>query len=526
MLRKIITISLLAGLTASCTKNFQTLNVNPTAPATVPLDYLFAQSQLLYAGSAGDPGYFEWRANLYYSMPIVQQMASLGTTYNGDKYVWSNEASGAYFGTSTGSGNYPNSVKNLVNLIYQARLDSVKNVNILSMARITKVMLMSIMTDLYGDIPYFQAGLGYISGTLTPAYDPQKSIYPDLLNELSQAGAALTTSAYIPSASDFAFSGNITSWKHFANSLMLRLAMRLQKVDPTSAAAWATRAISGGVMTSNKETYLLNYPGGGTASINPHSYNLGPSDKVARNVVAGAVLQWSNTFINTMKARQDPRIGMVSNIGVTQTTDNQILMGDSVGSHQLGLPNGLDNAPAGTNISQYSVMNPLIFKSTAPDIILSYAEVEFLKAEAEARGYVTGTPATEYALGQEAALQQMSSFNAAFAFTPAQVTAYQTANPYPTTGLEDGVKAIQTELWLHWGDTFNGYEAWASYRRTGYPVLTPVNYPGNATNGTIPRRLQYPSEQKTLDAAGYQAANGRMGDDVMTTRVWWDGGKD
>ena len=67
-------------------------------------------------------------------------------------------------------------------------------------------------------------------------------------------------------------------------------------------------------------------------------------------------------------------------------------------------------------------------------------------------------------------------------------------------------------------------EGWADWRRTGYPILTPVNYTGNSTGGTIPRRLIYPLEQVTLDAAAYKAAVSHMGGDLFTTKVWWDGG--
>src|ERR1700749_3916663 len=119
MIRKITITFVLSLSLVSCAKNFGTLNVNPTAPATVPLDYLFAQVQLQFAGSAGDPGYTQWRGNFIYSMTMMQQLASWGQFYSGDKYLYSatNDASGAYFGTSNGEGNYPNSIKNLVNLV-------------------------------------------------------------------------------------------------------------------------------------------------------------------------------------------------------------------------------------------------------------------------------------------------------------------------------------------------------------------------------------------------------------------------
>ncbi|MEO6963357.1 MAG: SusD/RagB family nutrient-binding outer membrane lipoprotein [Puia sp.] len=521
MIRKICILSVLILSMASCTKDFNKINVDPTQPASVPLDYIFGQSQLLFAGSAGDPGYTTWRGNFIYAMPMVQQFASLGSFYSGDKYLFSatNDASGAYFGTSNGAGNYPNSIKNLVNLIYLARQDSVTNVNILSMARIIKVLQMSIMTDLYGDIPYFQAGLGYLSAVYSPAYDKQQDIYMDMLNELDQAGSALSASAYIPSAADFAYQGDIAKWKHFANSLMLRLAMRLQKVDPATAQAWASKALTAGVMTSNDESYIIIYPGGASATTNPNSYNLGPSNKLTRGEVLHGNIQWSKTLIDAMKARQDPRLSQIAAVGET-SAGTGTTPGDNSPGVQKGLPNGLDASP--DPIATYSVMNINIYTDNAPDIILSYAEVEFLKAEAIERGWFAGSAATEYQNGQAAALQQMASFLPAYAPTPGAITAYQAANPYPAGTLDNKVEAIQTELWVLFACTFNGYEAWADWRRTGFPVLTPVNYVGNASGGQIPRRLIYPTEQITLSADAYKAVVAAQGADVFTTRMWWD----
>ena len=526
MIRKFLILSSLAisMCMLSCTKNFDKINVNPTSPAAVPLDYLFGQATLQYAGSAGDPGYTQWRANLIYAMPMIQQMSSLGQFYSGDKYLYqaTNQASGAYFGTSDGEGNYPNAVKNLVQLIALARKDSVTNVNVLSMARIVKVMLMSTMTDLYGDIPYFEAGQGYLSDNYAPTYDPQSAIYPDLLNELAQAGAALNASAYIPAAADFAYAGNITYWQHLANSLMLRLAMRLTNVDPANAQKWAAQAISGGVFASNAETYAIQYSGGATYNVNPVSFDLGaPSRYIIKSTDN---LQWSNTFINALKGRNDPRLGEISTVYYPAPWVGGVGLGDTTSAHQLGLPNGLDQVPGALPIAAYSVPNILTYASNAPLMVITYAEVEFLKAEAIERGWATGSAATEYANGQAAALQQMSAYNPAFAASPGSIAAYQAANPYPTTNLSDKMNQIYTEMWILTACTYNGMEGWADWRRTGYPILTPVNYTGNSTGGTIPRRLIYPLEQVTLDAAAYKAAVSHMGGDLFTTKVWWDGG--
>lgn len=524
MIRKLFLISCLGLVLGSCTKDFAKINVNPTSPSIVPLDYIFGQVQLQYAGSAGDPGYTQWRGNLIYCMPMVQQMASLGTFYSGDKYLYSatNGASGAYFGTSNGEGNYPNAVKNMVNLIALSRVDSVTNVNILSMTRILKVLQMSTMTDLYGDVPYFQAGLGYLGGIYAPPYDKQSAIYPDMLNELDQAAAALNASSHIPSAADFAYNGDITKWKKFAYSLMLRLGMRLQKVDPATAQTYVGKALAGGVMTSNADSYMINYQGGPSQSTNPVADDLGPSDKLVRGEVLHGNIQWSNTFINAMKSRNDPRLGQISSVGQVGVGTGTSL-GDTLAAHQVGLPNGLDIAPTGTNINQYSVMNIFTYQSSSPLIILTYAEVEFLTAEAIERGWATGSATTAYQNGQEAALQQMVSYNPSFMQTPASVNAYQTTNPYPAGGtMDQKMNQIGTEKWLLFADTYNGYEAFADWRRTGFPVLTPINYTGNPTNGTIPRRLIYPTEQITLSAAEYQQALTNQGPDLLTTRVWWD----
>jgi hypothetical protein len=531
MIRKFLILTILAGsIMASCTKNFDTINVNPTAPSAVPLDYLFGEATLYFAGSAGDPGYTQWRANLIYSMPMIQQMASLGTFYSGDKYLFDlvNGASGAWYGYTDGSGNYANAVKTLVQIIANAKEDSVKNVNILNMARIVKVMVMASLTDIYGDVPYSEAGQGYLTTNFTPAFDPQSTIYLDMLNELSEAGAALDASAYIPSASDFSYSGDISKWKHLANSLMLRLAMRLTNVDAADAQKYAAQAISGGVFSDNTESYAINYVGGPNNNVNPIAYNLGASDVPKRSVILTTYnLQWSKTFIDALKTRNDPRLHEISTRYQPSDYSGTVMpLGDTVGADQIGLPNGLDVVPASgpTDVKEYSVPNILTYKSTSPLILVTYAEIEFLKAEAIERGWATGDAATEFAKGQEAAIQQMAAYDPSFVSSPTAISTYQANNQYPTTSMDAKMNAIFTEVWILTATTYNGIEGWSDWRRTGFPVLIPVNYVGNATSGTIPRRLVFPGEEATLDAKGYNQAISHMGADNFTTRVWWDGG--
>jgi hypothetical protein len=512
MIRKILFLTTLVISMQSCTKDFDKINIDPNNSPAVPLGYLLGQAQLYIGGSAGDPGYATWRANLIYALPVTQMFSSLSTFYAGDKYLYQADLSEAYFVTQ-----YPSSVKGLVDIISQSKADP-KNVNFLSIARILKVLQMSLITDLYGDVPYSEAGQGFLTTNFSPKYDAQKDIYADLLKELTEAGAALSTTAITPGKADFAYGGDVAKWKKFANSLMLRLAMRMQKVDAASAQTWAKKALDGGVMSSNAETFAIQYGNdGGTATINSNSYNLGEADGAGhRNEVSKGSIQWSKTLIDMMKKRVDPRISTIS----------ILKSGDATAANQKGLPSGLDagtlTALTGeTGPDSYSRPNPILYFAKDPYILLPYAEVEFMKAEAIERGWYTGSAATEYALGQAAAVSQLSVNVGAPAIAAGAITAYQMANPYPATTMADKMLQIHSEMFILNASTLNGFEGWANYRRTGLPVLTPTNYPGNGTNGTIMRRLIYPVSEQGLNA-NYKTAVTTQGPDLFTTRMWWD----
>ncbi len=512
MIRKILIIIALGCTIVSCTKDFNTINIDPNNSPSVPLNYLLSQAELYVGGSAGDPGYATWRANLIYALPVTQMFSSLSTFYAGDKYLYQADLSEAYFVTQ-----YPRSIKGLVDLINQAK-DDPANVNIYNIARILKVLQMSLITDLYGDVPYSEAGQGFLNTNFSPKYDAQKDIYADMLKELSEAGPGLSASAVTPGNADFVYGGDVTKWKKFANSLMLRLAMRMQKVDPANAQSWAKKALDGGVMTSNAETFSIKYANdGGTATINSNSYNLGEADPPGhRNEVSKGSIQWSKTLIDMMKSRLDPRISTIS----------ILKSGDATAVNQRGLPSGLDAGAllaltGETGPDAYSRPNPIIYFASDPYILLPYAEVEFMKAEAIERGWYGGSAGAEYALGQEAALTQLVVDQGAPVIPGAAILAYQSANPYPATTLAAKLLQIHTEMFILNASTLNGFEGWANYRRTGLPVLTPTNYPGNATNGTIMRRLIYPVSEQGQNV-NYEAAVTAQGPDKFTTRMWWD----
>ena len=505
MVRKLSIIASVAVLLASCTKDFQSINTNPNVPTAVPNDYLLATSQVQLAG-AHNPDSKSWRNNFGYSACLVQQMSSTDISFYGGSFYTSTQNSfSAYFEDA-----YPNSIKNEVNLISLTSADA-KYVNITSMARILKVMDMAIMTDMYGDVPYTGAGKGYLDANFTPAYDAQKDIYTDMLSELEKAGAALDPAAYIPTKADYIYSGDIAKWKRAANTLMLRLAMRLVKVDAGMAQTWAAKAISGGLITSSAENIAIKFDGVAQISSNPNSWILGPTG--SRNIAAinGAV--WGKTLIDMMKSRQDPRLPLIA----------ALKNGNNAVANQVGLPNGVNTNTLATltpsNLDLYSRPAAAMYANNNPWIYMTYAEARLLQAEAIERGFATGAAATVFADGQQAALNQVYG---AVKPSLADIATYAAANAYPVAGdLAAKMNAIHTELYLLNAVTLNGAEAWSDWRRSGYPVLTPVNFVGNETNGVIPRRLKYSPGEFGVNP-NINTAISSQGADLFTTRIWWD----
>ncbi len=222
----------------------------------------------------------------------------------------------------------------------------------------------------------------------------------------------------------------------------------------------------------------------------------------------------SKTFIDFMKDRNDPRLPILAarrGDGSTAFADLQ------------GFPNGLNAAmllanTGETNTDAYAEPNRAILAGfDAPMIFQTYGEVALMLAEANVRWGIGGDAETNYNAGVTAAMQMWELYSADAVIDPADIATYLTNNPYdPANALEQ----INTQ---YWAATFlNEYETFANWRRTGFPVLVPVNFPGNETGGTIPRRLTYTESEATNNADNYAAAIAAQGPDLLTTRVWWD----
>ena len=218
----------LCGTALTSCESFDSINLNPNDPTPETVDPTFLLTPTMIKGTL-DVDMYQRIHNLY-----VDNFAQY---FANDKYA-SNNCVPVESWTQDFWDMHWQWIDAL-NEIIKNYSDDPKLVNTVQIARIWKVWLFHRATDLWGDIPYFQAADG--SGLAAP-YDPQKDIYYDMFNELTEASLALDTQAADPGKGDLIFSGDISRWKSFANSLRLRLAMRLTEVDPAKAQEEAENA--------------------------------------------------------------------------------------------------------------------------------------------------------------------------------------------------------------------------------------------------------------------------------------------
>ncbi|MES2650464.1 MAG: SusD/RagB family nutrient-binding outer membrane lipoprotein [Bacteroidota bacterium] len=504
-----------------CTKDYQEINTDPVSVGQEKYNpnYLLSTTQLTYTGST-DFAYETWRGNLIYSSTMIQGLSSVISYWAGDKYMLNEGYTAAYWDKA-----YPDQVKYVVDLVEFTRNKPQYN-NIHQMGRIWKALIFQRITDLYGDVPYFDAGKAYYSGVLYPKYDTQKAIYTDLLKEVDEASNALSTSGDVVNG-DLVFAGDVAKWKRFGNTLMLRMAMRLTKADATMAQTYVTKAVGKTMISDADNAFLKHDASGGRVTQNRNSQILS-GDGGQENFYT----RWSNTFINYLKTNSDPRLGKVAvtKLYLNDGTKNQNPTFISNPSVQKGMPNGKDLSgiagrdvrqdPSFTDFTDYSSPNPGMLKKDGNTFILTYAESELLWAEAAQRYNIGGSAATHYNAGVTAAMTYLSQYDASMGVSAGEATAYLAANPYnPANGLE----MIATQYWAHTITMLDFYETWSNWRRTGFPALIPIVYPNTNTGGSIPRRFPYPLSEGVSNAENYLSASGAVpGGDKLVGRVWWD----
>lgn len=512
---KLVTVIVLLFSLVACTKNFNEINTPKDRLSADKIDasllgQMFAQAQ--YFGLFGGTTEFQVIHNLYCDQ-YAQYFATTHPNFPSDQFQEVSTWTGFYGWDVQYSNAAPQVL--FVEQFSASHLMPLAN----AMAKVWKVVFYDRITDLWGPIIYSQFG----NGQRTVPYDAQKDIYHNFFNTLDTAVAVLKGQAGKNAfgSNDQIYGGDANKWLVFANSLRLRLAMRIAYVEPDLAKQEAEKAVAAGVMTINDDNAnVLTTP---INSINFYA-----------QITYHSEFRMSATMASVMGGFQDPRIG-------------EYFAPAEVGGGYHGIRNGLTVAEKGDRLNLElthsfvaTKFRPIVNGGTSPPWgVMCAAEVYFLRAEGALRGWnMDGTAQDLYNQGIRTSLAEktnissneieayVNSTNTPVALNDQWNTPAMSDIPvvYQTTGtFEKQLEQIITQKWI--AIFPNSEEAWAERRRTGYPVGFPIieslnpDVPVNA----LMRRLTFAEGEFTNNGPAVQAAINLLGGpNNNSTKLWWD----
>lgn len=488
----------------SCEKDFDEINTNTVDPTSESVDAVYVLNNALIGLS------FPSGTNIYYESAVVQQIVTpnsgfvSGANYNQDNRNNTGDLWDDYYQTV---------IKHTGDVINQVK-DDPEQSNLYNITRIIEAYAFMVLTDTYGDIPYSEAGKGFSDQIVLPVYDAQSAIYPNIINELKAAIAALNDSG--DAVSEVMYGGDLDKWRKLGNSLLLRMGMRLSNVDSSLAQQTVQDAFAGGTMESNDDNFVVRHDNNFT---NPYGFTFNGTEANNFYLVDG--------FVDFLSSNDDPRLGAIAirYIGAASGPDQVLGIASKDPADQIGMPMGHDNSSIGTEATNLGLASFYDFTqldrftlgaNSAPMFLCTYGQTQLLLAEAATNGWVSGDASEYYADGIRAHMEQIADYSSDIAIPTADIDTYLAANPLDTG---NAIEEINNQYWV--ASFLNGPEAFANFRRSGYPDLTPNPYPGQDITGDFINRLTYPSDEIAVNKANIDAAISRMGPDNLDTKVWW-----
>lgn len=471
-IKNIFLALLVTAALTSCVQDLLDTNKNPNEAQIAQPDYL-----LTNAIKSSVDTYWGTTNNLDGTLLFAQHVAKIQYTEI-DRYIASNTTF-----ESPWKSFYSQGLRDLAEIIKIGETENQPNYK--AVATIFRSWVFLLLTDAYGDIPYSQAI--NINEYITPAYDAQKDVYHGLLSDL-KASVALIDPTKKAISGDVIYSGNLTKWKKFANSLRYRIALRIADKEP-EVAKQAIAEIPVADLIGDGETAQLVY----LTSPNQNPIALFFETRDDYRV--------SKSIVETLKSLNDPRLPVFAN--KTETATPEIY---------IGVPNGLTTSAASAlGFSKTSKIGSYFTTPQTPGVILSTAEVLFGRAEAAARGFTTENAETLFNQAIKASLKQfgITSDDVVNAYLAQPSVKYNSANFKQSIGLQKWIALFG-----------QGLEAFAEWRRLDYPQL-PAAVAGTL-DGKIPVRYIYPGSEQSLNLKNYKAAVARQGADALTTKLWFD----
>ena len=278
-------------------------------------------------------------------------------------------------------------------------------------ARIIHANALMIITDTYGNIPYDEAGKGYIDQNSFPAYQDQQTVYQGIISELKNAADGLDAAK--ASNADVLYNGDIAKWKKFGYSLLLRAGMHLSEVDPATAQSTVAAAFAGGVILANADNAAVRHDGN----------NLNNTANVL-NTTEAANFFLAKPFVDALKGNNDPRLKAIAirYVGASSGSGQTPAVGTTDPANQYGLPMGSTDGeadlsgatlPGGGKRYAYSQLDRRrMAKTTSPLFIVTAAQNNLLLAEARLNDWITtGTVEEYFTNGIKAHMDQLVAFD-------------------------------------------------------------------------------------------------------------------
>jgi hypothetical protein len=508
---RLLALLIVPAATIACHDAYDALFLDPDKSTTAKIEYLFTQGLV----DADFPiAYGEWYWQVYNNVATWAQVSGTVNDVNmmrplGDQ--WQN----------TWTDYYTKAAMDLreMRVIYD-RLPAGQQASYevyLHLAKIVNAFTTARTTDLWGDIPYSEAFTArQTSGqNLFPKFDTQESVYDAILKDLKDASDALRSLSVIHPAlatQDLLLKGDIVGWRRFANSLRLRLAMRLSEVAPAKAQAIVQEILGDSasypLVEANTQNIAWNMDPSWVYDHNSLGNRSRATSELPQKVLAPKLM------LDMMVAANDPRLAIVF---------DTVFDSDSATPRYIGLPSSPARQPATVDSTRFSRLSALMFRhnDNFPGYMMTAAEVQFLKAEAYMRGWAAGDAKAAYDNALALSVDQYyTTYNRNSAVSP-KVPAPSSATvdsfiSGPTVAYDGTLQRIATQKWIHLG-IVQPYEAWAELRRTDYPVLPPDSLGGRLLERTV--RIVYPSSEIASNSQNYEAVRAK---DTPTTRVWWD----
>ena len=475
-MKKIFLILLLAAGVVSCSDDLSSVNVDTKSPTEVPADVLFSNAT---------KNLFDQMVSTNVNRGIFKMVAQYWT-----ETTYTDEANYDLIGRDINGAQWIILYRDVLKDLKEAEMilnenpdPTLSEANIqnrLAMIEVLQVFSWHVLVDTFGDIPYTEA---LDLENSTPVYDDDAAIYADLVVRLNGAIDQLEAGAGgFGGGADYIYDGDAAKWSKFANSLKLRLALRYANVDDTKAATMATEAIAAGVFESQDDNATIQYQAS-APNTNPIWTDLVQSGR--KDFVA------ANTIVDVMNELDDPR----RDDYFAQNLGEGVYKGGTYGAN-------------GNTQGNSTIFGEIFTDPTLEGVILDYAEVEFLIAEAAARGYITEDAETHY---NEAVTASIIYWGG----TEAEADAYL-AQPEVAWDESMWLERIGIQKWIA---LYNrGFEAWSTWRKLDVPEL-----PNAAQSGLpVPLRFTYPTTEATLNGDNLAAAASAMGGDTQQTRVFWD----